>query len=140
MFTLERTMSTPDGPRTERIHLGVYVDDLAVMYKYNDDHSLYHAFIAALRDKWNVEDEGDLSDLLGIEFSRDGNAVELRQTRYIEKLVSEFFPDGVPTSAQANKVPSDKDLPAAVHLALLSNVESPAALLRKYQSICGALL
>ena len=40
VFTLERTMKTPGGPRREQIHVGVYVDDLAIVYSHDDDHSL----------------------------------------------------------------------------------------------------
>ena len=134
VFTLEHTMHTPNGPRHERIHVGVYVDDLATVYLHDDDHSLYHAFISALEARWNVEDEGELTDLLGIEFTRTDNAIELRQTKYVEKLASEFFPDGVPPTAQANKVPCDRDLPALVHLALLDDAAPDSQLLRRYQS------
>ena len=140
VFTLERTMSTPKGPRLERIHVGVYVDDLATVYLHDDEHSLYRAFITALETRWNVEDEGELTDLLGIEFTREDGAIELRQTKYIEKLAAEFFPDGVPPTAQANKVPCDRELPALVYLALLDDATPDAELLRRYQSICGALL
>ena len=140
VFTLERRMHTPNGPRVERLHVGVYVDDLATVYLQDDEHSLYHAFVTALRERWNIEDEGDLTDLLGIEFTRLENVVELRQTKYIEKLAAEFFPDGVPPTAQANKVPCDKDLPALVHMALLDGATPDHQLLKQYQSICGALL
>ena len=51
------------GARRERIHVGVYVDDLAVVYSHDDEHSLYHSFIAALESLWKVEDEGELTDL-----------------------------------------------------------------------------
>ena len=61
-------MKTPNGPRREQIHVGVYVDDLAIVYSHDDDHSLYQSFVAALAERWKVEDEGDLTDLLGIEF------------------------------------------------------------------------
>ena len=61
-------METPDGPREESIHFGVYVDDLAIVYKYDDEHSLYSTFTRALEERWKVEDEGDIHDLLGIEF------------------------------------------------------------------------
>ena len=96
VFTLERTMQTPDGERRERIHVGVYVDDLAVVYSHDDQHSLYRSFISALEKRWNVEDEGELTDLLGIEFTRGDKFIELKQTKYIEKLATEHFPDGVP--------------------------------------------
>merc|ERR1712086_532188 len=140
VFTLERTMQTPNGPRRERIHVGVYVDDLAMVYREDDEHSLYRSFITALEARWNVEDEGELTDLLGIEFSRVDGIIELRQTKYIEKLAAGFFPDGVPPTSQANKVPCDRDLPAMVNLAILANATPDAVLLRNYQSICGALL
>ena len=39
VFTLERTMQTPNGPRRERIHVSVYVDDLAMVYREDDEHS-----------------------------------------------------------------------------------------------------
>ena len=64
----------------------------------------------------------------------------VRQTKYIEKLATEFFPGGVPPTAQANKVPCDRELPALVHLALLDDAAPDPQLLRRYQSICGALL
>ena len=140
VFTIEGTMHTPNGPRMERLYVGVYVDDLAIVYSHDDEHSLYRHFVTALESRWNVEDEGELTDLLGIEFSRVPGAIELRQTSYIEKLASEFFPDGVPSTAQANKVPCDKDLPMLVHMALLDDATPDPQLLRRYQSICGALL
>ena len=140
VFTLERTMETPDGPRRERIHVGVYVDDLAVVHSHDDEHSLYRSFISALESRWKVEDEGELTDLLGVEFTRGDNFIELKQTKYIEKLAAEHFPDGVPPTAQQNKVPCDRDLPAIVNLAILANETPDAELLRNYQSICGALL
>ena len=140
VFTLERTMETPNGPRRERIHVGVYVDDLAVVHSHDDEHSLYRSFVSALESRWKVEDEGELTDLLGVEFTRGDNFIELKQTRYIEKLAAEHFPDGVPPTAQQNKVPCDRDLPAIVNLAILANETPDAELLRCYQSICGALL
>ena len=47
-------MQTPTGARRERIHVGVYVDDLAVVYSHDDEHSLYHTFITALESRWKV--------------------------------------------------------------------------------------
>ena len=54
VFTLERKMATPDGPHVERLHLGVYVDDLSVLYSFDDDHPLHHDFAAKLQDRWKV--------------------------------------------------------------------------------------
>ena len=41
-----------------------HADDLAVVYSHDDEHSLYRDFIAALESRWNVEDEGELTDLI----------------------------------------------------------------------------
>ena len=59
-----------DGPRVERLHLGVYFDDLSVLYSFDDDHSRYRDFAAKLQERWRVEDEGDCHDLLGVEFEQ----------------------------------------------------------------------
>ena len=67
----------------------------------------------------------------------------LTRYRHIVRVLlscTEFFPDGVPPTAQANKVPCDRDLPALVHLALLDDAAPDSELLRRYQSICDALL
>ena len=140
VFTLERSMPSPSGPRSERLHVGVYVDDLAIVYGNDDEHSLFRSFVSALEERWKVEDEGELTDLLGIEFARSKHTMELKQTKYIEKLAAEHFPDGIPTTAQQNKVPCDRDLPAMVNIALVNDVAPDAELLRQYQSLCGGLL
>ena len=140
VFNIERTRQTPDGPRVERLVLGCYVDDLSILYEHDDEYSLYRDFTEALTKRWEVEDEGDLTDLLGVEFTRDGQSINLTQTAYIVKLVSEHFPDGVPATMQANRPPCDSQLPLDVANAL-SNTEAPdPLLLKRYQSIVGALL
>ena len=80
-----------------------------------------------------MEDEGELTDLLGIEFTRGDKFIERKQTKYIEKLAAEYFPDRVPLTAQQNKVPCDRDLPAITNLAILANAPPEAGLLRNYQ-------
>ena len=61
--------------------------------------ALYQSFVTDLK-KWNVEDEGALSDLLGIDFYFSDNCVMLRQTKYIQKLVTTYLPNGVPNRVQ----------------------------------------
>ena len=56
----------------------------------------YHRFITALEDRWNVEDEGEISDRLNVEISSEDGAVVLRQSGYIERLLEIHAPDGVP--------------------------------------------
>ena len=141
VFHCEREMQTPHGPRLEKLLLGVYVDDLATGYKYGDKHSLYHLFTSELQKRWKVEDEGALSDLLGIEFSNSDGVVELKQSAYIRKLADVYLPDGVPTTFQRNKPPCSEELPQQVLEAVLQKADSiDPRLLKKYQSIVGALL
>ena len=141
VFTLEREMATPDGPRLDRVTVGVYVDDLATLYLYDDEHSLYAAFATALQERFKVEDEGDVHDLLGIEFDFDSDgSVTLHQKTYIEKLVSDFFPDGVPAKLQSGKPPADHTLCMHVADAMSSTDEVDTVLLKRYQSLVGALL
>ena len=94
-------MDTPAGKCEETLHLGAYVDDLCVLYDHDDVHSLYHDFAAKLQERWNVEDEGDLHDLLGIEFRFEKNTITLHQQTYIDKLVADFLPEGVPPQFQS---------------------------------------
>ena len=141
VFQLSKVMKTPSGPRSEQLVLGVYVDDIASAYKYDDQYSLYHEFTKALQERWKVEDEGELSDLLGIEFSNSGGVVSLKQTAYINKLVATYLPDGLPSNFQRNKLPYNDRLPQDVCDALMQETaDVDAVLLKKYQSIVGALL
>ena len=82
MFQMTRVKGTGSKARTERLLLGVYVDDLAIAYKDSGTGSLYHDFTLALR-RWQVEDEGELHDLLGVEFSRSDGHIQLKQSAYI---------------------------------------------------------
>ena len=107
-------MDAPTGKREETLHLGAYVDDLCVLYEHDDKFSLYHDFTSKLQERWKVEDEGDLHDLLGIEFRFGSDTITLHQQTYIEKLCADFLPDGVPPQFQANKPPCDHNLPLHV--------------------------
>ena len=123
------TMSTPKGPRTETVYIGCYVDDLSITYKYDDAHSLYSKFASAMVARWKVEDEGDIEDLLGVEFSFEGGSITLKQTAYIERMVREYLPDGVSSRAQVSQPPSDASLPQVVADALsITDAPDPALL------------
>ena len=64
----------------DRLVIGVYVDDLACGYKFSGPGSLYDDFTRALNARWKVEDEGELSDLLGVDFIIADGTVTLAQT------------------------------------------------------------
>ena len=143
VFYRTQTRDTPSGPRIERLVVGCYVDDLFVLNSHDDEHSLYHEFTAALQKDWEVEDEGPVSDLLGIEITREGNQIVMRQTAYIDKLVETYSSDGVPACRQRNSTPCDEELPTLVLDALMlrEGGHSPdAEVLREFQSLVGALL
>ncbi len=57
-----------------------------------------------------MEDEGEVTDFLNIEISRQGTSVTLRQTGYINKLAKEWFPHGPPANVQLNSVPHPEDI------------------------------
>ena len=133
---------TPNGWRDERLVVGCYVDDLATIYSHDDKHSLYADFVGKLQQRFNVEDEGPISDLLNVEIDRDENdgSVTLRQTGYIERLEKEFLPDGIPTNFQRNKPPCEPSLPQHVADALSDDSARDERLVKRYQSLVGALL
>ena len=111
-----------------------------MLYNSDDEHSLYRQFTRDLQQRWAVDDEGDVSDLLNVEIVRVSGGVELRQTAYIEKLVKEWLPDGVPASIHANSTPHCEDLPDLVLNALASSEPVDQRLLGRYQSLIGSLL
>ena len=151
VFTCRSRVSTPSGPRDEILMLGIYVDDLFANSSHDDEHSIYSQFFGALSDEWDVEDEGEVSDLLSIEIHTEGKCVILRQRAYIEKLLATFAPDGVPISTFSGgrtlasqppgQVPADVSLNKLVDEAMLQDVNSiDQKLLKDYQSLIGSLL
>ena len=78
LFYRERDYTDPltDLTVRDRLVVGVYVDDLACGYKFSGPGSLYDDFTRALSARWKVEDEGELSDLLGVDFEvENGNVI-----------------------------------------------------------------
>ena len=151
VFFCHHTVSTPSGPRREVLLVGCYVDDLFILSSHTDEHSLYHTFTSDLASRWDVEDEGEVTDLLSVEIEREDDHIHLRQSNYVRKLVDTYAPNGVPTSPfgadyplsahPLSRTPADDTLPQLV----LTAVEQSASdvdpsLLRAYQSLVGALL
>ena len=124
----------------ERLIVGCYVDDLFTLHSGDGAGSLYADFTAALTKRWNVEDEGEIADLLNVEISRSGNQVFLRQTGYIDGLVDTFAPDGVPASFKSTDPPADESLPQLVLTALECDATPSAAEIHRFQVIIGSLL
>ena len=140
VFVRRETVQTPQGPREDILLVGCYVDDLFILYNSDDEHSLYQRFTADLQQRWSVDDEGEVSDLLNVEMQRVDGGVELKQTSYIEKLVKEWLPDGIPSNIHINAAPHTECLPDLVLQALSSVEPVDPDLLRRYQSLVGSLL
>ena len=157
IFYCSHDVVTPTGTRREYLFIGCYVDDLFVLSSHNDEHSLYCNFTRDLQDEWDVEDEGEVSDLLSVEITREEDHVVLRQQGYIEKMMRNFAPDGVPTflldkpyllsDHPSSRTPAEDGrhgLPQLVADALTQDAaDIDPALLKAYQSLrrgCVALL
>ena len=140
VFFCHQETETPTGKRDEYLIVGVYVDDQFVLYSHDDEHSLYAQYTKALQSRWDVEDEGPVADLLGVEITPSDGCVELTQTAYITRMCATWFPDGVPETIQSSRPPADKDLPQLVADALVNvDKRSPEAV-KAYQGLVGALL
>eukprot|EP00965_Chrysotila_dentata_P044803 1488896-Pleurochrysis_carterae.AAC.5 len=73
----------------QRLTFACYVVDLLFTLYTNDGvSSLYGSFVEALNSRWNVEDEGPVSDLLNVDITVDATSVSLSQEKYIAHLVS----------------------------------------------------
>ena len=105
------------------------------------EYSLYSQFTRDLSARWDVDDEGDVTDLLGVDISVEDDCICLRQTQYITKLVSEHAPNGIPPAFQRGSPPCTHEFPQLV-LEAMTSTEQPVdpLLLRRYQSLVGALL
>ena len=55
MIQMTRVTGSGAKAHTERLLLGVYVDDLAVAFSRDGPGSLYHEFVTALQKKFEVD-------------------------------------------------------------------------------------
>jgi hypothetical protein len=121
------------------------VDDLAVAYSSDADGSLYKGFITAITSRFELEDEGPISDLLAIEFdySTEGS-IKMHQCAYIEKMVAEFGSVGKCSSSMYRTPYATQDglLVLERHVAESLLDESPRSPedVRAFQKIVGSLL
>ena len=119
----------------DELIVGCYVDDLCICHGPTCEKSLYSDFVKALEARFDVEDEGELSDLLGIEFEFSEGHVKLHQKSYIERLVATYLPEGVPSNVQkGSSTPCDVNLPLHLANALSCTDEPDATLVKRYQS------
>ena len=113
-------------------------------YSHDDEHSLYHSFTTSLQKSWQVDDEGPVSDLLNIESTKESkHCVVLRQTSYIHKMFEQHAGGKMDPRFQLSTPPcaTDGSFERRLITALTQDVASiDPALLKRYQSLVGALL
>ena len=63
----------------------------------------------------------------------------LRQRGYIEKMVATYLPDGLPHAGKGHRTPCGDDLPDLINQARLIEGDPDPAVLKRYQSIVGAI-
>ena len=68
------------------------------------------------------------------------DSVTLRQTAYIDKLVTYFVPEGVPDSFTDRMTPAAADLPQLVNEAIDAPDQPSVEDVRKFQALMGSLL
>ena len=134
-----------DAP--EKLVLGVYVDNLQIVHSHavEQEGTKVHSFLRAIERDWEVEDEGPMHDILGIEVKYNGDgSITLHQQTYIDKLVSEFLPNGAPTGIKGN-VPYSQNLDKISWHATSLRMENKGVcaypnLVKEYQRKLGCLM
>ncbi len=116
--------------RTEKIMVLNYCDDQIWL---SPDNSLIEKYVKKLQGlgyDLTLEDKGDMFGFLGIEFKRNGQSIELKQTGLIDKVINYTGMGGAssqatpavkePLGADKNGKPFDEDwnYPAAVGMLL----------------------
>lgn len=109
VFHCRHRVDTPAGTRDEVLVIGCYVDDLFILSSHMDEYSLFLAFTTSLAAAWDVEDEGEVADLLSIEISSSGSTVTLKQSEYIRRLMERHAPNCIPVCCPLS-------LPAGAHI------------------------
>ena len=82
-----------------------------------------------------------MDDLLGIEVDRlDDGSIKLHQTKYINKIVSRFLPDGPLPKSQRGTLPYSRDFLLNISDALATEPDSHPELLKDLQERLGCLM
>ena len=111
-------------------------------YDRTDAGSLYDTFHTHLHRDWKAEDEGDLTDILGIAVTKEGSEIVLKQTEYIDKMVETYLTPADLLRHTAKQPPYTTKFKESLDAALdESNVAGAnPELTKKFHSIVGALM
>jgi len=128
----------------DTVYLGVYCDDIIVIFGDDDIGSVYDGFRTALHTRWKAEDEGELSDILNICAAHEGSSIKLSQPTYIDTMVERYLPDNKLKATKVQKTPYSLHFRDNVTTALAAppaaNLPPDPPLLVEYQSLVGSLL
>jgi hypothetical protein len=132
----------------EILTIGVYVDNLQIVHSVELDAQgrgpagcAYNKFMDDLQREWTVTDEGDMEDLLGIEVERfsDGS-IKLHQTKYINKVIERFLPNGPSSHVQRNSMPYSSLFETRMKDALALDAGTYPDLITTFQQRIGCLM
>ena len=139
---------TRECPNGEILTIGVYVDNLQIVHSAElDQHGrgpagcVYNEFLDAITLEWEVTDEGEMTDLLGIEIDyRADGSIKLHQKAYIDKVVKRFLPNGPLPKAQRNSLPYSSDFLLHVNEALVQTETEYPELVSDMQTRVGCFM
>ena len=132
--------------------MGVYVDNLQTVHSVPigadgeaaDPESYLAHFLTLLRKDWDVVDEGPMVDLLGMECEpQDDGSIKIHQTKYIEKLLARYLPNGPSARAKPDCLPFSDKIHDLVDAALTLKEERGVIhpeLITPFQQRCGSYL
>ena len=143
------TFDDPTGKETFTV--GIYVDNMQIVHSVNidadgnavDPDSFLAQFLKQLRADWDIVDEGEMEDLLGIQVRRNSNgSITLHQSKYIDKLFEHFQPASS-NKTQRNSLPFSSYIQERVIDALATSTASCPAypdLVKPFQERLGSLM
>jgi len=117
----------------------VYTDDTILM---GPDKKEINQLVGKLGEVFNIEDQGELSDYLGIKINRTSEGViEWTQPTLIQSILKDLKLDGESIKGKQNK-PNIKPIPANSSVALTDHKDSPDHDTKEfdYRHVIGKLL
>lgn len=93
--------------------VAIYVDDASCIYRAEGEGSLYGRFYRDFHASWEAIDNGELQDMLNVQYEYGDEVIKLHQQSYIESLCKDFFAKGMP-DLRAGQTPHANNLPQLV--------------------------
>ena len=103
------------------------------------DSEAKELFVSKMKKDFDFTDQGQLTDVLGVQVHQDSESITITHENYINNLAKTFI-DGELANRKEHKTPASLDLEELVIIACDSQVEADPALLSEYRSLVGSLL